>query len=98
MAVITSAGCFSSCETIASVLKNEKRSKVIGSTTHGGSGDPLFFPIKGTHYSLNLPTCVNWQNPGVYYEGVGVKPDIIMHQNPNIAEDNLLKAAIDLTQ
>lgn len=96
--VLTSAGCFSSCETIASVLKNEKRAKIIGSKTHGGSGDPLFFPIKGTHYSLNLPTCVNWQVPGVYYEGVGVSPDIVMYQNPKSLEDNLLKAAIDLTQ
>lgn len=97
MAVITSAGCFSSCETIVSILKNENRAKTIGSITHGGSGDPLFFPIKETHYSINLPLCVNWQMPGVFYEGVGVRPDIIMFQKNNIEEDNILKAAIDLT-
>ena len=97
MATITSAGCFSSCETIASVLKNEKRSKVIGSITHGGSGAPVIFPIKGTPYSINIPTCVNWQAPGVPYEGVGVLPDITFEQNPKIIEDNILQAAIDLT-
>lgn len=97
MATIISSGCFSSCETIASVLKNEKRSVVIGSATHGGSGDPVIFPIKGTPYSINIPTCVNWQEPGLVYEGVGVQPNIVMEQNPKIKEDNILKSAIDLT-
>lgn len=98
MVTMTSAGCFSSCETIASVLKNEKRSMVIGSATHGGSGDPVIFPIKGTPYSINIPTCVNWQLPGVPYEGVGVQPNIVIEQNPKIQEDNILKSAIDLTR
>lgn len=98
MATIISSGCFSSCETIASILKNEKRSPIIGSLTHGGSGDPVIFAIKNTHYSINLPTCVNWQVPGVVYEGVGVHPDITAYQNPNIKEDNILNSAIDLTQ
>lgn len=95
---VTSAGCFSSCETIVSVLKNEKRSKIIGSITHGGSGAPVIFPIKGTPYSINIPTCVNWQAPGVPYEGVGVLPDITMEQNPKTKEDNVLQAAIDLVR
>jgi hypothetical protein len=98
MATMTSAGCFSSCETIASILKNEKRSVVIGSRTHGGSGDPVIFPIKGTPYSINIPTCVNWQLPNMPYEGVGVHPNIVMEQNPKIQEDNILKSAIDLTR
>lgn len=98
MATIISSGCFSSCETIVSILKNEKRSLVIGSLTHGGSGDPVIFDIKNTHYSINLPTCVNWQVPGVVYEGVGVHPNITAYQNPNIKEDNVLNLAIDLTR
>ncbi len=98
VATIISSGCFSSCETIASILKNEKRSKLIGSVTHGGSGDPVIFGIKNTPYSINLPTCVNWQVPGMIYEGVGVHPNITAYQNPNTKEDNLLNAAIDLVQ
>lgn len=98
MATIISSGCFSSCETIASVLKNDKRSIVIGSTTHGGSGDPVIFPIKDTPYSINIPTCVNWQEPGKVYEGVGVQPHLTIEQNPQIKEDNVLKSAIDLAQ
>lgn len=98
LVTIISSGCFSSCETIASILKNEKRSQLIGSVTHGGSGDPVIFGIKNTHYSINLPTCVNWQVPGVVYEGVGVQPSIIAYQNPNTKDDSLLNAAIDLIQ
>lgn len=98
MVTLISSGCFSSCETIASVLKNEKRSIVIGSVTHGGSGDPVIFPVKETPYSINIPICVNWQGPGIVYEGIGVQPNISLEQNPKIKEDNILKLAIDLTQ
>lgn len=98
MSTMISAGCFSSCETIVSVLKNEKRSEVIGSKTHGGSGDPVIFTIKNTPFSINIPTCVNWQLPDVPYEGIGVQPNITLEQNPKYLEDNILKAAIDLTR
>ncbi|MBC7714644.1 MAG: hypothetical protein H7177_14960 [Rhizobacter sp.] len=93
-----SAGCFSSCETIASALKLEKRSLVIGSRTHGGSGDPVIFPIRGTHYSINIPTCITWQENGRFYEGSGVHPDQEVLQSPILKTDNVLMTAIDLVQ
>lgn len=98
VAVLISAGCFSSCETIASALKLENRAVVIGSRTHGGSGDPVIFPIKETPYSINLPTCVNWQKNGELYEGIGVLPDQELDQDPSIKSDNVLARAIDQVQ
>ncbi|MBC7429479.1 MAG: hypothetical protein H7336_12750 [Bacteriovorax sp.] len=95
---LISAGCFSSCETIASVLKLEKRSVLLGSRTHGGSGDPVIFPIKGTHYSINIPTCITWQENGRFYEGSGVHPDQEVLQRPLLKADNVLKTAIDQVQ
>ena len=92
---LISPGCFSSCETIASTLKLEKRSKLIGSLTHGGSGDPVIFSVTGTHYSINLPACVTWQENNEYFEGVGVAPDLTVSQNHNSLEDDVLNAAID---
>jgi hypothetical protein len=76
MKVLIGAGCFSSCESVASVLKENQRAKLYGGKTHGGSGDPVIFKIKGTPYSLNLPTCRVWQNQDEYFEGVGVNPNI----------------------
>jgi hypothetical protein len=98
VAVLLSAGCFSSCETIASAFKLEKRALLIGSRTHGGSGDPVIFPIKETPYSINLPTCVNWQKNDEVYEGIGVPPDLELGQDPSIKSDNVLARAIDQVQ
>jgi hypothetical protein len=95
---LVSAGCFSSCETIASILKLEKHSVLLGSRTHGGSGDPVIYPIKGTPFSLNIPSCLNWQSDGKFYEGVGVLPDREVLQSDMIKSDNVLTTAIDLVQ
>ncbi len=98
LTTMISAGCFSSCEGIASSLKFGGRSKLIGETTHGGAGDPVIFPIKDTPYSINIPTCVVWQKDGSLFEGHGVIPDITLSQNMKLADDNVLRQAIDQVQ
>lgn len=98
LVTLISPGCFSSCEGIASSLKFGERSKLIGETTHGGAGDPVIFPIKDTPFSINLPTCVVWQKDGSLFEGRGVNPDIVLSQDLKMANDNVLKYAIDLIQ
>ena len=95
---LISAGCFSSCEIIASVLKSEKRSFILGSTTHGGSGDPVPFHLKGTPFSINLPTSIVFQKDGSPYEGLGVAPQKELFQNANEKGDTILENAIDLIQ
>jgi hypothetical protein len=69
--VLVGAGCFSSCEIVAGVLKHEKRAILIGSKTHGGVGEPRSYPL-GEGYSLMIPICRLWQKNGELYEGVGV--------------------------
>ncbi len=96
LVALISPGCFSSCETIASVLKIEKRALVVGETTHGGAGDPVAFAIRGTPYSINLPTCVVWQKDGTLYEGNGVKPDMEQRQKWVTLTDDVLQMAIGL--
>lgn len=71
LTVLIGPGCFSSCEVVASVLKHEKRAKLMGDTTHGGVGEPRNYPL-GQGYSLLLPICRLWQKNGQLYEGVGV--------------------------
>ncbi len=98
LVTLISSGCFSSCETIASTLKLEKRSKVYGTKTHGGSGDPVIFPLSGTPFSVNLPTCVTWQENNEYFEGVGVLPDQVVLQSNKSLDDDVLNVATGLTQ
>lgn len=94
LVTLISPGCFSSCETIASTLKLEKRSKIVGTKTHGGAGDPVIFAIAGTPYSINLPTCITWQESNEFFEGVGVLPDEIIYQNKKSIKDDVLNKAI----
>lgn len=94
MTALISAGCFSSCETIASILKQEKRAPLIGSRTHGGSGDPKIFPIKNSPFAVNLPTCLVKQKNNSFFEGVGVEPDYAINQRHNSTADDVLQYAI----
>lgn len=97
LTTLVSAGCFSSCETLASILKNEGRSVLIGSTTHGGAGDPRLFQIASTQYQVNLPVCLVWQKDKRLFEGEGVVPHIQLHQNYNDEKDSLLQYALTLS-
>lgn len=94
MITLVSEGCFSSCEGLASSLKLENRSLLIGSTTHGGAGDPVVFPIKNSNFSLNIPTCLTWQKDGKLFEGTGVEPNIKMTQNFAETSDTVLEEGL----
>ncbi len=94
MITLVSEGCFSSCEGLASSLKLENRSLLLGSTTHGGAGDPIVFPIKNSDFSLNLPTCLAWQKDGNLFEGTGVEPNIKTTQKFTDILDSVLEESL----
>jgi hypothetical protein len=94
LTTLISTGCFSSCEVVASVLKLENRSILVGTTTHGGAGDPIAFSLKNTPYAINLPTCIVRQKDRKLYEGVGVDPDIFATKNRRSMKDEVLLAGL----
>ena len=83
--VLTSANTFSGAEEFTYNLKNLKRATIIGETTGGGA-----HPVAGhridEHFMIGVPyarainpiTHTNW-------EGVGVKPDVIVPANDALA-------------
>jgi retinol-binding protein 3 len=83
--VLTSARTFSGAEEFTYNLKNLKRATIIGETTGGGA-----HPVSGhridEHFMIGVPfarainpiTRTNW-------EGVGVKPDILVPANDALA-------------
>ncbi len=95
LSVLISAGCFSSCEGLAAGFKNLTRAKLWGTKTHGGAGEPVFFDIPKTTYSINLPTCVTWQGNKELIEGIGVSPHQTFEDSLNLPGDALLSAAIN---
>ena len=92
--VLISPGCFSSCEGLAAAFKNQRRAKLFGSQTHGGAGEPRFFPIGNTDYTINLPTCIAWQGNGELFEGVGITPDEKIEDKLELTGDGVLEAAL----
>jgi C-terminal processing protease CtpA/Prc len=83
--VLTSARTFSGAEEFTYNLKNLKRATIIGETTGGGA-----HPVAGhridEHFMIGVPfarainpiTHTNW-------EGVGVKPDIVVPADDALA-------------
>lgn len=94
VSVLISAGCFSSCEGLASAFKVQKRAKLFGGQTHGGAGNPLFFPIAHSSFSINLPTCLTWQADGQLFEGKGVTPDYLVEDKLEKGDDFVLEEAL----
>ncbi|MBL6991914.1 MAG: hypothetical protein ISR65_19180 [Bacteriovoracaceae bacterium] len=74
LVTLINQGCMSSCEVVASVLKNSNRSKLFGWRTHGAAGDPKTWVSRDKSLKMTYPTCQVWQEDGQLYEGVGVVP------------------------
>lgn len=91
---LISPGCFSSCEGLAGNLKVHKRSKLYGSTTHGGAGDPKMHKIKDSNYLINLPSCLVWLADGSLIEGKGISPDLISRDAFLFNNDEVLNSVL----
>jgi hypothetical protein len=78
--VLTSNYSFSAAEEFAYDLQTQKRATIVGETT-GGGANPNTFVRLSDHFMLSVPigrainpiTKTNW-------EGVGVKPDVVVSQ------------------
>jgi hypothetical protein len=92
--VLISNGCFSSCEGLAAAFKNLNRAKLFGTVTHGGAGDPRFFPISGSDYSINLPIGLSYQSNGELIEGKGISPHFEVIDSLKISGDAVLERAL----
>lgn len=94
--VLTSAGCFSSCEGLVGMLKINKRANIYGAKTHGGAGDPKFFKIKDTDWMINIPTLRVWLSNGDLIEGVGVSPTSEISDKFKLQSDEVLDQVINI--
>jgi C-terminal processing protease CtpA/Prc len=75
---ITSANCFSACDTFASALKANRLATIVGEGTGGGTGSPLVFTLPNTELSFRYSVVRGRSALGEPIEGVGTSPDIVI--------------------
>lgn len=95
MITLISAGCFSNCEGAAEALGQEKRSLLVGTTTHGGQSEPHPYLLKGGMFELYLPSCIVYKRDKGLYEGIGVNPQIVFEDQFKTSDDDLLLSVTD---
>lgn len=96
--VIVDSFCFSSCEIFISGLKDNSLAKIIGEKTGGGSGNPkkVSIPIGDGYFEAYISTWKYYNNAGQPIEGRGIKPDIILIDNPLSNKDEALAKALSV--
>jgi C-terminal processing protease CtpA/Prc len=74
---LTSAYCFSACDTFVSALQENKLATIVGEGTGGGTGTPHVFelPISGLRFRYSVAQGLTAVKK-TFIEGVGTLPDI----------------------
>lgn len=83
--VLTSAFCFSACDTFVSAIKENKLGVVVGEATGGGTGNPqtIELPVSGHSFRYSVAqgfTAIGRQ----LIEGAGTQPDVLIE--PTVEE------------
>ncbi len=77
VAVLTGAHTFSAAEDFVASFKARHRGITVGEPTAGSTGQPLFFPLPGGG-SARVCTRDDRAPDGVAFEGVGLRPDMVV--------------------
>jgi len=97
--VLTDSRCYSTCDGVVAALKHAGAGRVVGSRTHGGSGDPTRWTAPHSGFRVVHPTALVWQKDGSLIEGNGVAVDreLLPSVRDYLAsEDPVLKMAAEL--
>ncbi len=94
--LLTSPRTFSAAEDFAAGFHDMKRGRIVGETTGGSTGQPLFFPLPGGG-SARVCTRHCTLADGTEFVGAGIRPDVAV--TPTIADlragrDAVLEAAL----
>lgn len=97
---LTSAFCFSACDTFVSALKENKLATILGEGTGGGTGSPHVFELPFSGLSFRYSVAQGLTAVGKeFIEGKGTLPDVVI--SPTIeermtGEDQQLLKAINI--
>lgn len=76
--LLVDGGCVSACEDFVEPFKQSGRGIIVGETTEGSSGVPLFYDF-GNGMTLKVANKRLYFPDGSEFEGVGIKPDLEVH-------------------
>jgi len=95
LAVLMSSRTGSSAEDFCVVLSHLKRGKLIGTSTAGSTGQPLFYGLPGGGTGV-VCTIRTFSPDGKEFVGIGIEPDITAYQtvfDVRSGNDTVLRAA-----
>jgi carboxyl-terminal processing protease len=76
--ILADGGCFSACEDLLLIFKDNHRAVIIGERSAGSSGQPYGRDL-GDGMGVGLSTKRMYAPDGHAFEGVGVAPDVEIH-------------------
>jgi hypothetical protein len=100
VAVLTNRSVFSAAETFLLAMRVRPNTVVVGDTTGGGSGNPLWRELPNG-WTFRVPRWIEWGVRDSVYEGVGLGPDTVVQFTTTsdlLNTDPILATAIDLLQ
>lgn len=98
VALLTNRGVFSAAETFVLAMHVRPNTVVVGDTTGGGSGNPLWRELPNG-WTFRVPRWIEWGVRDSVYEGVGLGPDTLVQFTATsdvLDTDPILGTAVDL--
>lgn len=84
--LLVNSNTFSASEDFAALFKAAERGIIIGTPTGGSTGQPVMTDL-GFGYTARICARDEWLPDGTEFIGIGIIPDIIMEETPEIFED-----------
>jgi hypothetical protein len=91
--ILSNRRCYSSAEHFIFAMKTSSNVTVIGDTTGGVMGIPVYRELPNG-WKYMLPRSIQYDKNKVCYEGKGIPPDITVSNSDNSAHDLILEKAI----
>ncbi len=98
IALLTNRGCFSACENFTLAMDGLPNVTIVGDTTGGGFGNPLFRELPNG-WTYRFPVWIQSTHDGRVLEGIGIAPDVpetITSTDIRFAKDAILEKALEV--
>ena len=94
LVVLVGERTYSAAEASAAAIAETGRGILIGSTTYGKGTIQATYPL--SEEALLQMTIAKWLSPtGQWYEGRGITPEIVVHDDESTKEEQVLRFAVD---
>ena len=95
--LLVNGSTFSAAEDFAVLFKNANRGKLIGTSTGGSTGSPIFIDL-GWGYYGRICTRHERLADGTEFIGVGIQPDVVVEETESVifGNDNVIEQALNM--